>query len=106
LRPEVLTQFLADVRERYSDPEYVLAWMVCRLGMIARHAYNITLDRIRLNDSGRMVIRPALVWVEVPTRVAGQFRKIIEAVEPSWGQGDPESLRHITGVRSLHSEAR
>lgn len=96
LRPEVLTQFLADVRERYSDPEYVLAWMVCRLGMIARHAYNITLDRIRLNDSGRMVIRPALVWVEVPTRVAGQFRKIIEAVEPSWGKADPESLRHIT----------
>lgn len=96
LRPEVLTQFLADVRERYSDPEYVLAWMVCRLGMIARHAYNITLDRIRLNDSGRMVIRPALVWVEVPTRVAGQFRKIIEAVEPSWDKADPESLRHIT----------
>lgn len=96
LRPEVLTQFLADVRERYSDPEYVLAWMVCRLGMIARHAYNITLDRVRLNDSGRMVVRPALVWVEVPTGVSSRFRKIINAVEPSWGKADPESLRHIT----------
>ena len=96
LRPEVLAEFLADVRERYSDHEYVLAWMVCRLGMIARHAYEITLDRIRLNDSGRMVVRPALVWVEMPQRVASQFRKIIESVEPNWGKVDPESLRHVT----------
>src|SRR5690606_26954466 len=56
LRPEVLAQFLADVRERYSTHEYVLAWMVCRLGMIARHAYTLTLDRIRLNERGQMVI--------------------------------------------------
>lgn len=96
LRPEILAQFLADVRERYSVHEYVLAWMVCRLGMIARHAYSITLDRIQLNDRGRMVIRPALVWVEVPPRVADQFRNIIEPIEPSWGKVDPESLRHIT----------
>ncbi len=96
LRPEVLAEFLADVRERHSDHEYVLAWMVCRLGMIARHAYEITLDRIRLNDSGRMVVRPALVWVEMPQRVASQFRKIIESVEPNWGKVDPESLRHVT----------
>lgn len=96
LRPEILLQFLADVRERYSVHEYLLAWMVCRLGMIARHAYSITLDRIQLNDRGRMVIRPALVWVEVPQRVADQFRKIIEPVDPSWGKVDPESLRFVT----------
>jgi hypothetical protein len=104
LRPEILAHFLADVRERYSVHEYVLAWMVCRLGMIARHAYSITMDRIQLNDRGRMVIRPALVWVEVPPRVADQFRKIIEPVEPSWGKVDPESLRHA--VRPLHHQAR
>lgn len=96
LRPQELALFLADVRELSSDHEYVLAWMVCRLGMTARHAYNITLDRIRLNDSGRMVIRPAQVWVEVPARVAGQFSKIIRAVEPSWGSVDPDSLRFVT----------
>lgn len=96
LRPEVLAEFLADVRERYSDAEYLLAWMVCRMGMIAKNAYTLTLDRIRLNDTGRMVIRPALVWVEVPTRVASQFRSVIETVDPSWGKVDPESLRHIT----------
>jgi Fe-S-cluster formation regulator IscX/YfhJ len=43
-----------------------------------------------------MVIQPALVWVEVPPRVADQFRNIIEPVEPSWGKVDPESLRHVT----------
>lgn len=96
LRPEALTEFLADVRERHADHEYVLAWMVCRLGMMARHAYDITLDRVRLNDSGQMVIRPALVWVEVPPRVASLFRKAIEAVEPDWCKVDPELLRHIT----------
>ncbi len=96
LRPEVLARFLADVRERNSDHEYVLAWMVCRLGMTATHAYRITLDRIRLNESGRMVIRPAQVWVEVPTRVAGLFRKLIETVEPNWSTADPESLRYVT----------
>lgn len=96
LRPEVLAQFLTDVREHYSVYEYVLAWLVCRLGMTARHAYDITLDRIQLNDSGRMVIRPALVWVEVPIRVADRFRRIIEPIEPSWSKVDPESLRHVT----------
>lgn len=96
LRPEVLNQFLADVRERYSAPEYVLAWMVCRLGMKSTQAYHITLDRIRLNDNGRMVIQPAQVWVEVPRRVASLFRKVIEGVEPSWGHVESDTLRHVT----------
>lgn len=96
LRPEILAQFLVDVRERFSVHEYVLAWMVCRLGIMVRHAYSITLDRIQLNDQGRMVIRPALLWVQVPTPVADRFRKIIEPVEPSWGRVDPELLRHVT----------
>jgi hypothetical protein len=96
LRPEVLTQFLADVRERYSAHEYVLAWLVGRLGMRATKAYRISLDRIRLTDNGRMVIRPAQLWVEVPARVANLFRTVIEGVEPSWGRVDPESLQHVT----------
>lgn len=96
VRPEVLDEFLAGVREKYSEPEYLLAWMVCRMGMMAKHAYNITLDRIRLNEHGRTVILPALVWVEVPTRTAARFRRVIHSIEPSWGHAEPESLRHVT----------
>lgn len=106
VRPEVVNEFLAAVREKYSEPEYLLTWMVCRLGMMAKHAYNITLDRIRINEHGRTVILPALVWVEVPTRTAARLRNIIHSIEPSWGQADPETLRHVTlfdhFIRDVH----
>lgn len=94
--PEVLTAFLADVRARCSTAEFLLAWMTCRLAMMVRPAYAITLDRFRLNEAGRLVIRPAKLWVEVPARIAPLFREIIAAVEPTWGTADPETLRHVT----------
>lgn len=96
LRPEAVNEFLATVRNKYGEPEYLLAWMVGRLGMMAKHAYNITLDRIQINEDGRMVVLPALVWVEVPARTAARLQNLIHSVEPSWGQADPETLRHIT----------
>jgi hypothetical protein len=94
--PEVLSGFLSDVRARYSTAEYLLAWMACRLSMMVRPAHAITLDRFRLNEAGRLVIRPAKLWVEVPPRVAPLFREIITAVEPTWGEVEPETLRHVT----------
>ena len=96
LRPAELKQFLADVRERYSDPEYLLAWMVCRLGMIAKKAYEISLDRIRQNGKGQLVIRPALAWIELPSRIGNMLRGLVEEVEPRWADADPDSLCHIT----------
>lgn len=94
--PEVLSGFLSDVRARFSTPEYLLAWMACRLAMMVRPAHAITLDRFRVNEARRLVIRPAKLWVEVPQRIAPLFREIITAVEPTWGEVDPETLRHVT----------
>lgn len=96
LRPAELKQFLRGVRERYSDPEYLLAWMVCQLGMIAKNAHEISLDRIRQNDKGELVIRPALVWIELPSRIGNMLRSLVEEVEPNWADADPDSLCHVT----------
>lgn len=96
MRPDELKEFLAGVRDRYSDPEYLLAWMVCRLGMIAKNAYEISLDRIRQNDKGQLVIRPAVVWVELPPRIGSMLRRLVEEIEPRWAGAEPDSLCHVT----------
>ncbi|EQD78641.1 hypothetical protein B1A_02157, partial [mine drainage metagenome] len=82
--PDVLEAFIADIRAAHSDAEYLLAWLICRMGLMARAAYDLSLDRIRINDTGRLVIRPAMVWVSVPRHIESLFLKLIDEAVPNW----------------------
>lgn len=97
--PQVLEAFLADVRTTRSDAEYLLAWLVCRMGMMAQPAYALSLDRVRFNDAGRLVIRPARVWVSVPRAIEALFRKLIDEAAPNWRKRLPEQLKGLTFFR-------
>lgn len=46
---KVLEAFLDGIRAT-GDAEYLLAWLVYRMGLMARPAYDLTLDRVRIND--------------------------------------------------------
>ncbi len=98
--PDVLDTFLADICANRSDAEYLLAWLVCRMGMMASAAYDLSLDRVRINDAGRLVIRPAKVWVSVPRAIDVLFRKLIQEILPNWMEHQPEHLRKLTIFRN------
>jgi hypothetical protein len=95
-----LKAFLENVRATRSEPEYLLAWLVCRMGMMAEHAFQITLDRFNLNESGRLVIKPATAWVIVPRNVAACFEQQLDAVFPSWRSTSAERRAHLGFFRA------
>lgn len=94
--PEALDAFLADVRATRNDAEYLLAWLVCRMGLTARNGYGLPLDRVRINDTGRLVIRPARVWVSLPRPIEALFRNLIDEAVPNWRECQPEKLKALT----------
>lgn len=100
LAPEVveaaeLDALLAEVRASRSDAEYILAWLVCRMGVRVHMAHALTLDRVRVNDAGQLVVRPAKVWVAVPGRESATIRRMLESVVPGWERKPPEELRFL-----------
>lgn len=91
--PEQLKAFLDEVLERSSDQEYLLAWMVGRLGIPLMTAYRLTLDRIALGEQGRLVIRPAQMWLTLPRAVESRLKAVLDEHHVGW-----ESFEE--GVRS------
>ncbi len=99
LPAEELDAVLAEARKTGTDAEYVLAWLVCRLGLMARPAYELTLDRVRINDAGRLVIRPAQAWLTLPRSIENLFRKIIDEAVPNWQHLPTEQLKGLVFFR-------
>jgi hypothetical protein len=100
LPAEELDSLLAEVRETGTDAEYVLTWLVCRLGMMARPAYELPLDRVRINDAGRLVIRPAQAWLTLPRSVENLFKKIIDEAVPNWQHVPTDQLKGVVFFRN------
>lgn len=100
LPAEELDALLAEARETGTDAEYVLAWLVCRLGLMARPAYELTLDRVRINDAGRLVIRPAQAWLTLPRSVENLLRKIIDEAVPNWQKVPVDQLKGVVFFRN------
>ena len=71
--PEELKQILDRVQSENTEPEYLLAWLICKMGLTAQAAYDITLDKFEVNEAGRLAVRPARVWVLVPKSVSAVF---------------------------------
>lgn len=94
--PEELNQFLAKLDGSVTEAEFLIAWLVARLGLFLRTAYRMTLHQVRVNDSGRIVIKPADVWVELPKDISKRFDALIEGVFPGWKNLDPHQSAHLT----------
>lgn len=107
LMPEELKQILDRVQSENTEPEYLLAWLICKMGLTAQAAYDITLDKFEVNEAGRLAVRPARVWVLVPKSVAAIFERNIEQLFPGWRDATLEARSHmslfLTTIPKVHA---
>jgi hypothetical protein len=95
LSPAELDAALADIKESQSDVEYAAAWLVGKLGMTAAAAHGLTANLLRLDEGGRLVIRPAKVWVVVPKSVSKILMKVADEVAPGWSSAKDNEFEFI-----------
>lgn len=95
MQAEQLKEFLDHVKKERSEPEFLMAWLVCRMGMMASDAHKLTLDRLRINDTGQLVIRPARVWVVTPRSVATAFTGMMDGLLPGWKEKSADELANV-----------
>lgn len=84
LSPAELEEVLAGIKESSTEVEYAAAWLVGKMGMTAAAAHGLTADMLKLDDTGRLVIRPAKVWVVVPKSIARILIKVADEMAPGW----------------------
>ena len=101
LLPDEIEAFLAEVRSRCSDAEYVGAWLVAKLGMTAKAAHGLTADRLRVDESGRTVIRPAQCWVVLPRTIAALIGQIADQSAPGWRDAKGAELAFVGVFRGV-----
>lgn len=97
--PDELEAILSDIERSRTDAEFLLAWFVCRMGLTLETAYSLPLESVRMNDAGRLVVRPADVWVTVPRLIAQRLDAVIETAIPGWKALDPQASQHLTFFR-------
>lgn len=95
LPPDELKARLRDARQRLTDEQYLLYWLVAKLGLTAKAAYGLTLDRITINGHGRVVIRPAEAWFALPKSLAPTMEALARAADSSWPYDDPRDAAAI-----------
>lgn len=96
ISPSELKDVITEIRRTRSPAEFLLAWLVCRMGMTVAAGYALTLDKIRVDKAGRLVIQPARVWVAVPRDIEPILLNLISDEVPDWRQTAPEQLQHVT----------
>lgn len=92
--PNELDAFMAGVQEEASAEEYLLAWLVGRLGLSLTGASRLTIDRVALDDEGRLVIRPAQIWLTLPRSIESRFRALLDEHHSGWQSFDADVMAH------------
>lgn len=92
LRPDELREHISEARERLTVEEFFLFWLVAKLGVGLKVAYNnLTLQNIALNSEGRVVIRPHQAWVKLPDRLSKAVVEVVQRIDPNWPYQPVES---------------
>ncbi|WP_152551508.1 hypothetical protein [Polycyclovorans algicola] len=105
-QPDQLQQKLNDAKARLKPEEFLLYWMVARLGMTARAAVGICLDQLHVTPEGALVIRPAEGWVRVPKSVAPTLRRYAISAAPGWPFDHVEKGSGIPFLSPISTDAR
>lgn len=90
--PTILNKFIKSLRGSVSDAEYLIAWFVCKLGLTTNRVYNLKLSDFNINDSGRCVIRPSSIWLNLPKHIENIVQILAEKELPQW-HAQPEHQR-------------
>jgi len=82
--PQEVDTILEGIKEKHSDAEYVVAWMVCKMGIALSDAMTLTPRNFDINESGKLVFRPAQIWLTVPHSIERRLSTIIDQACPGW----------------------
>lgn len=95
LSPDELKARLHDARQRLPADQYLIYWLVAKLGLTAKVAYGLTLDKITINAKGRVVIRPAEAWFALPKSIAPTMEKLARNADADWPYATPADAAAI-----------
>lgn len=101
--PQELSNFLSFLKSELDDARYLWAWLVCKMGLTAKRAHDLTLSEISLNEFGRCVIRPYEAWVSLPKNIERIVIEQADAIYPVWRSADKnkcEKFRLLSQVNS------
>lgn len=105
MMPDDLNRFLAEIRSRTTDPEYLAAWLVCRMGMTATAALNINLACVERHENGHVVIKPARAWLSVPKSIERIILEVLSEIKPDWAETPPKE-RSLIKLFAKHIPAK
>ncbi|CAB5725185.1 hypothetical protein [Pseudomonas aeruginosa] len=105
MMPEELSRFLAEIRSRTTDAEYLAAWLVCRMGMTATAALKLNLDCVEMHDDGHVVIKPAQAWLSVPKSIEKILLGVLSEIKPDWAE-TPSKERSLIKLFARHIPAQ
>lgn len=99
LLPDQVDALLAEIQSTRTEAEYLLAWLVCKIGLTIQAAYGLSLECVQVNDAGRLVIRPADVWITLPKAIERRLDAVIETAIPGWRALEQGARAHLTFFR-------
>ncbi len=106
LPPDELKARIKDASLRLPDDQYLLYWLVAKLGLTAKKAYGLTLDRVTINQKGKLVIRPADAWIALPKSLAPTMELLARAADSAWPYDEPEKAAPIPVMAAAIPEHR
>lgn len=95
VQPDELKVRLREARKRLPPKQFLLFWLVAKLGLTAKSAYDLSLDCITINTEGRLVIRPAEAWFALPKSIAPIMKSLAQAADSSWPYKNPTNAPAI-----------
>lgn len=93
--PDIVDTLLQFIKLNHSSAEYLLAWFVCRMGLTLVKAYKLNLAQIKINDDGRCVIKPAEVWVSLPSNIENLLIDLADQNYPKWRVESEHKLAYL-----------
>ena len=107
LSSDELTEAITKAKQRLSDIEFLFYCMVARIGLTAKAAYDLTLNRVKQEQNGSVYIRPVDFWLKLPPRLGTILAEAAKQADPQWPYEDPDKapIRSIFGPHFTHHYA-
>ena len=100
-----IDSFLEEIYAKQSHAEYLIAWLVCKLGLTVEFSYNLNISQITVNKENKYIFKPHQVWLKLPKNIGDLFYEIFDQIYPDWRSYDQEKLLFLKPFHSLFANA-
>lgn len=98
-----IDDYLQDIYSKNSHAEYLIAWLVCKLGLTVSHSYDLDLSQIRMNAENHYIFKPFQIWLKLPKAIGDIFYGLFSQIYPDWKSYDQDKLKYLKPFHSLFS---